>query len=420
MIDWLTVAMFGPFHCLTIKPDEPVAFDVPNVRPGLALVRQRVAPKGWRDRYYLTDRAGHRLVTILAAPENVERNPRDYYTAQFDNSVLATGEWRELHRALIGAGSNHAAVLRVDIAADGWVNTDGTVGGGGDFLSVVQAANLGFGRYYGKGKWALYHEKSYMNGFDFGKKSNGKYMRCYYKKMEMIVKGHKPHISAAWDAATGIDTMADPREVGRLEVQLKGKELRRYFKGESDPEQLAATLHDPGKRAGLFHATTRTLFDFRSWSEDGRARSAFPLHVWDWSQCTTNGPERYQRDQRARKTTAHAAKVGLHYLHELYRITGDPELLQLKERTAAALGSEFIDYCRRKERQWDAIGDAVEYGTKRRPGGTDDVFTRSFWANLRRGVIADEKDRVLEFENGSSYIRDINVEDSDLISPDGR
>lgn len=404
MVDWLSVSMFGPWHTLTMKPGETVAYDVPNVRPGLALVKQADAPKGWRDRYYLVDRKGAKLVTVLASPENAERHPRDYMQAQFDNSTLASGEWRELHRALMVTGSTHAGVLRLDISADGWVNADGTIGGGGDFIPVVQSQLLGITKYFGKSKWGTYHEKNYFNGFAFGKKSSGKFIRCYYKKEEMAVKGHKAHIENAWKQANaGADVMADPREVGRMEIQLKGAELRRYWKGESDPDALH-TLHDPTRRVSLFSATTRTMWDFRTWPTDGRARSAHPVTTWDWSLCTTNALENFNRDQRTRKMTDHRAKSALGFLHELYRVTGDQDLLLLRDRAAKALGEQYVDYCHRKERTWDAVGDAVEFGSGKRPG-TDDVFTRSFWRNLRDAHSADERDRLRTFADGSCHER---------------
>lgn len=409
MVDWLSVMMMGPWHTLTGKSGDVFKWDVPNVRPGLSVHRLDGVPNLWNTRFYVSDAVGEKLATVCCSPVDPKKFPPDFMTVQFANSTLATGEWRELMRGFREMGCEHMGVQRVDIAADGW--EDQGIGGGGDYIPVVQAALCGFGDYYGRAHWKTHHLGRAFNGFEFGSKAGNKFLRCYRKKREMKAKGIKPHVIAAWRAAlNGADPMADPREVGRLEIQLKGKELRRYFAGESDAD-LLAQLHDPHTRVQVFASTTRTVFDFRTHPTDGRARTARPMHVWDWSQCTTNAPANLSREQRVRRLSAQRVKSGLHVLYDIYLECRDPDILKAAERYALSAGQEFLDHMRRRALEWEKLHDALTIGTAKRPGATD-VFTLSFMERLRRGVMEGEQDRLADFlDQGLPGVSDAVIDD---------
>lgn len=371
MVDWLSVTCSGPFWAVRMPVGEWAPWEGLNMRPG-AMLKAMDPPREWGKRFYLMDAVGgDKLATILAAPENRQRHQPDYMVVQFANQTLATGEWREIAASLWAMGCTYIGVQRLDIAADGWMGEvigGGTeeadissgawsgerIGQGGDYLAVVQAALAGYGRYYGKARWGTEHLGNQWNGFSFGTRAANKFLRCYRKKREMKSKGHKPHIAAAWSAALGgYDAMTDPREVGRLEVVLKGKELRRYYTGEGDFEKLAM-LHDPVLRAGVFEGAVSTIFDFRTWPTDGRARSAQPMHEWDWSVACYAPPPKMTREKRRIGVGIERVKLALHYLHDLAYITADPEVMRIAERTAAAAGDGMVDYFRRKCQVWSA------------------------------------------------------------------
>jgi len=408
MVDWLSVMMMGPWHTLTGREGDVFAWDVPNVRPGLAVHRLGGVPNLWNTRFYVVDAVGEKLVTICCSPTDNKKFPPDFMTAQFSNATLPTGEWRELLAALQAMGCEHMGVQRVDIAADGWEGE--RIGDGGDYIPVVQAALCGYGDYYGRAHWKTHHLAKSFNGFEFGSKAGNKFLRCYRKKREMKAKGLKPHIVAAWRAAlNGADPMADPREVGRLEIQMKGKELRRYFAGESDAD-LLAKLHDPHTRVEVFASTTRTVFDFRGHPTDGRARTAQPMHVWDWSQCTTNAPENLPREQRVRRLSPQRAKAGLHILYDLYLDTADPDVLKAAERVAISYGPEFLDHLRNRSTQWEKLRDALTLGTRSRAGASD-AFTLSFMERIRKGVMEGERDALDDFRGGGLPVTDAVIDD---------
>ncbi|MCX7901201.1 MAG: hypothetical protein N2483_02705, partial [Burkholderiaceae bacterium] len=246
---------------------------------------------------------------------------------------------------------------RIDIAADGWMNDDGTIGGGGDYIGVVQAALAGWGRYYGKARWSTEHLGSDWNGFAFGTRSANKFLRCYRKKREMKAKGMKPHVIAAWDAALGgCPAMKDPREVGRLEVQLKGRELNRYVKVTGNWDKVAS-FHDPMMRASVHQSTVRTMFDFRTYGADGRARSAKDMAVWDYTLACAAPPPVMKRDSRRVPMAEQRVKMALHWLHDCAYLSADSELMNLCTRMAVVTG--MVDYMHKRQASWAADCDRV-------------------------------------------------------------
>ena len=392
MLDWLSVTATGPFWAVDLPPGQWAPWQGLNMRPG-AMLLSMDPPREWGKRFYLMDSVGgDKLATILAAPTNRKIHARDAMVIQFHNQTLAPGEWREIGESLWSMGCTYTGVQRIDIAADGWLNdvqaADADtmaadqwqfepVGGGGDFIQVVQAAMAGFGRYYGKARWGTEHLGNAWNGFNFGTRAANKFLRCYRKKREMKAKGHKPHVAAAWSAALGgYDAMRDPREVGRLEVQMKGREFRRYYGGEGDWSKLCE-LHDPILRAGIYASAVDSMFDFRTFPRDGRARSAIPMARWDWSRACAAPPPRFTRERKRIGIGEERVKTVLHFLHDMAWITGDPDAMHVAERLALAAGDGMTDYLRRKAPAWAAQCEQV---TNARPLPCDE-WQRIEWQN---------------------------------------
>lgn len=431
MLDWLSITGKGPFWSINMPVGEWAAWEGVNMRPGAILVAMDGTSE-WGKRYYLTDSfGGEKLATILAAPINRKRHERDAIVVQFANCTLATGEWREIGASLWAMGCTYEGVQKLDIAADGFtgevvgahVEEDisarnwqrETLGGGGEYIAVVQAALAGYGRYYGKARWGTEHLGNQWNGFNFGTRGANKFLRCYRKKREMKAKGHKAHIAAAWCAALGgYDAMRDPREVGRLEVSVKGRELRRYYGGEDDFVKLAQ-LHDATLRAGVFDSLIGTMFDFRTYPIDGRARTARPMARWDWTAACLAAPPKFKRHQREHGVSPARVKMALHFVHDIAYYRADPELMKLAEDVARASGDGMLDYFRRKTPAWQEecarglltqpVADGIER-TGLRDGTERERFQRLMFREL--GAIESNRREL----NAERFLRALRVVDA--------
>jgi hypothetical protein len=412
MIDWLTVELTGPWGSMNLEIDKPTRWHQDNVRPGLFLHLTAKKYGIWDRLIYITDAAGEKYATISARPTDRKRRDHDEALVQFANPVLATGEWRELLQGLEASGGRYTGVNRIDLAVDGWED-EHAIGGGGDYIKVVQAAMAGFGNYYGRAHWRTHHLGKVWNGFEFGNRGGDKFMRCYRKKREMKSKGHKPHIEAAWRAALGgYDVMKDRREVARMEVKLMGRELRRYYTGESTADGLYK-LHDPTTRVGIFASCVNTLYDFRTHPTDGRARSARTMHRWNWSQVCGEAVDIAPRAQRARIISPHRLKTGLHYMFEVYLATAEEHWLLAAERSAAAAGPEFLDYFRRNAPVWEAEWRSKQVGTAKR-GPSTDPFTISYMRRLGEQDITAPRDSLRDFLEGAEpFITDARTDDQE-------
>ncbi|MCX7901188.1 MAG: hypothetical protein N2483_02640, partial [Burkholderiaceae bacterium] len=133
MLDWLSVTATGPFWAVKMNPGEGADWQGMNMRPGARLVAQSPTSE-WGKRYYLLSAEGEKLATILAAPLDRMKHTQDAMVVQFANSTLPTGEYREIGASMWAMGCTFNDVQRIDIAADGWMNDDGTIGGGGDYI----------------------------------------------------------------------------------------------------------------------------------------------------------------------------------------------------------------------------------------------------------------------------------------------
>jgi len=350
-LDWLCLNMSAPVS-----------------RAGLPLPWECLEPRRWwdeidPDRVYMTeptdvrtrafdrvtyvnDENRRKVLTIWSQPHDTRKHGADWIQVQPANHTFATGEWATLVRMLTAIGCNVRGISRVDIACDG------LEGEGGEFPAVIETCRHAHAKYYGKCDWIVRSQRGKVIGGEFGHRASNKFVRAYRKCREMKSKGIKPHIVKQWETALGFDPMERGREVNRFEVQLKGKEIRRYFPQESGPGALGFVLDltDPRKRADLFASMAPGMFDFR-WRAK-RARDAMPVAVWDWSRVVPVGPNIANRAPRNLAVSDHTIKTGLRAMFHLAVVTSEPSALALAERQAAAAGPHYVAWFDRKRVQW--------------------------------------------------------------------
>lgn len=351
-LDWLTLNLLAPetlgFASLPWEAPEPRRWDYeldPDPVNWLAYLTcaSELRTAQFARVSYLTDMQGEKLVTVCSAPHNPKLHDARWIQVTFSNRTLYSGEWVNLFRMFRAIGCEYTSIGRVDVACDG------IEGDGGEWPAVLQMAQRGEAKYYGKCEWLQRSERSRVIGGEFGSRASNKFVRAYRKKREMKSKGVKPHIVEAWCNAFGFDPMnAEGCEVNRFEVALKGKEIRRYFEGESSAEWVLR-LADVHQRVEVFASMAPGMFDFRIPAE--RARDAVPVAVWDWSRVDAS-PVLAERDERALALTEHTIKTGLRSMFMLAHITGDPSGMAACEMYARAAGQSFVDWYERKRTEW--------------------------------------------------------------------
>jgi hypothetical protein len=225
---------------------------------------------------------GREVAQVASAARSSMLFGEDEVQVKVDNRLFYDGQWSKvLDTLLLGEGWLYTATSQLDLAADG-------VG----FLAPFDRYVKG-GIEYG-GKAALHFEKKPnrpVSAFRLGSRQSGKYARCYYKREELAVSG-KTYIADYWHA-NGVPADA---AMERLEVSMKGGEIRRYFGGdladhhgevvghldERSPQFLSA-LRDPATRVQMYHSAMRKFVDFREVGPELRARDKRRLLQWDYS-----------------------------------------------------------------------------------------------------------------------------------------
>jgi len=200
-----------------------------------------------------------------------------------------------------------------------------------------------------------------------------------------------------WEKALGWNPMDTPGEVNRFEVQLKGKEIRRYFPDEKGPRALdfVLGLADVENRVDVFASMAVDMFDFRHRAK--RARDAQPIAKWDWSRVTNVEPALAFRAQRNLAVTDHTIKTGLRAMFQLAVVTADVNVMELAERKATAAGPAYVAWFDRKRVEWTryygrliAAGDlrTLEYfQALRRPHDGPELLTGEEWESRERWAI---------------------------------
>lgn len=353
-IDWLTLNMREPEACVRELPWrslDPRRWEDGENFAGLLTGRRVYFTQSTDLRTaqfahiaYINDAMGEKMATVSFAPHNLRIAAPEWIQVQFSNVALTTGEWWVLAQMFLALGCRHDSISRVDIAVDG------LEGDGGDFPDVVQMAARGEARYYGKADWLQRSHRSKVIGAEFGSRASNKFVRAYRKKREMKAKGQKVHITEAWKRAFGFDVWGHPRaEVNRFEVQLRGKEVRRYFPGEGNADWVLG-LANPGQQLDVFASMAPGIFDFRI--PAARARDAVPVCEWDFSRIDAGGADVAFRAQRNMDLSDHSIKVGLRSMFMVASTMGDPQGIAMCERYAEAAGERFVEWFERKRIEW--------------------------------------------------------------------
>ena len=350
LLDWLT---------LNLRAPDGGPFGHPWTQAGPGTWEDTVDPDSDQWRVYVTEPTdirtslfqrvtyvnrpdGVKVMTIWGVPHNGAMHDPRWIQVQFSNETLHTGEWVTLFAMLRAYGCELQSIGRVDISADG------IEGSGGEWPAVVQGAISGEWRYYGHGSWRPEMFRNRCTGFNFGTRGSNKYVRAYRKAREMKQKGVKPWIVEAWANAWGFDVYGQGHEVNRMEVQTKGKELRRYWPG-ADADAFVCGLADESKRVDIYATMAPGIFDFRTHAK--RARDAVSVVAWDWTGVSRN-VQVETRAQRTHGMTDHTIKTYLRAMWTVATGTSDPAGFRSCEALARSCGSGWEDWYQRKQKEW--------------------------------------------------------------------
>jgi hypothetical protein len=342
-LDWLTVNMVGPdADGVPWNVDQPVPWwEERDADEWIWVKPAGIATAQFRKVSYVVDAHGRKMATIAFEPHQHVHGQR-WMQVQFANETLYDGSWTGIFRRLRWCGCTYTGISRVDIAADG------IEGDGGDWPLVIGMASTGTVRYYGKCEWLVRTSRRTVVGAEFGTRSSNKFIRAYRKKREMKSKGIKPHIVDAWINALGWNPMDQPVEINRLEIQLKGKEIRRYFSGERDAEWML-NLSSPKNRVDVMASMAESMFDFRTVAD--RARDSVPVQSWDWSNIA---PVQYHhREPRKHAVSDHTIKTHLRAMYHVGCVMGDQATLATAVHVAESAGPEMAAWYFRKQREWN-------------------------------------------------------------------
>jgi len=288
---------------------------------------------------YINDEHGEKMATVSSEPHQVGMRGTQWIQVQFSNAALGTGRWATIFRMFRNLGCEYTGVSRLDIACDG------LEGDGGDFTRVMELERTGHVKYYGKCDWLTRKSRSRVTGGEFGTRASNKFIRAYNKKREMKRKGVKKHLVDMWEQALGFNPMEELVEVHRFEVQLKGKEIRRYFPDERK-ESFILSLADDKHRVDVFASMAPGMFDFRIPAK--YARDAVAVCEWDFSRVRAGDPIIAERAERNTDLNDHTIKVGLTSMAKIGLSVGDPGALEFARNYACAAGKPMLEWYERK------------------------------------------------------------------------
>lgn len=338
-LDWLSLNMRGPLSVGDITEPRPWIGErwlvpVPDERRALSAVFQK--------EYQLFDRAGEKCCTIWCRPYGTHLGPRNWYQVQFANASLYDGTWKEILDTLKAMGFAHHGITRIDFAADGLVSEC-------DYLGLMHRAFHGGVDYYGRALWRPVIHRKRLRNAELGTRNGNKFLRCYDKTEEIKDPAKdKPHIRDAWESILGTPPEMLNEAVQRLEVQMKGTELRRYYPQERSLSWVAS-LVEPEARMEAFAATVPSMFDWRY--PAARARDAVPAVEWDWTNCTSRPAfDVPEREPRTITLGVNTLKSNIRTLYLIYLATSDTSFLQQVRTLVAARDLER--WFAKSERRW--------------------------------------------------------------------
>lgn len=303
-------------HGVTTWPDAPYTYIPTTIRTAQF---GRVG--------YMANSQGDKVATLYTDPHQ-EGQGKGWMQVQFANETLYTGEFCELDNLLTKEGCNYRGLSRLDLAADG------VQGEGGNWIKVMQMEMDGKARYYGKADSLTRRYRGKVRGGEFGLRTSNKFIRAYNKTEEMRHVGVKPWICDAWQNTLGMDPYTEGWNVERFEVQLKGREIRRYIPRERDPGFIQG-LDDPHLRLDMYASMVPGMFDYRTPGAD-RARDAEPVVRWDWSLLSDAAPNYTDRRKRNLAMNEHGLKSGIAAMARMGLQFGDPDAVEKGRRYAHA------------------------------------------------------------------------------------
>lgn len=280
-LDWLDVRISVPGFDRQTSPfvDKPERFDL---GAGLVAIRQPGRTRIFNRLDVIKDRRTDRVLGVMrSGPHNTDISRGDWIGFKAENSTLYDDTWKHTLRRLAGLGWQYRATSRLDLAADGR-----------SFLEPFDLAAKGRISYGGRADFVCRYSDGKLKAVELGTRNGNKFGRIYKKSKELELSG-KRYIADYWRKLGETDVS----NIDRCEIQTKGRELRRYHKGEREPD-FWEHLMAPGFRASLFDSMAATFVRFRTGRSGEDCRKRPDLLSWDWSGIVDDGPERWPREKR--------------------------------------------------------------------------------------------------------------------------
>lgn len=332
-IDWLDLSLSVPGVPRDGRPWGND--DVVTLGPRLALVRQPGRSRVFDRLDMLTDTATDKpLALVRSCPHSTEIIGGDRLSVKLDNESLYTYTWSETLRQLLDIhGWRYHATTRLDLAADGH-----------NFLLPFHDAARGAVAYGGRADFVTRYSDGQLKAAELGTRSANKFGRIYKKSRELALSG-KNYIRDYWQHQGGTDL----DNVERCEVQVKGRELRRYTKDEACREFLDK-LTEPKYRATLFHSVADTFIRFRSGQCGDRSRDREDLLAWDFTRLSGEPTQPWPRERRLNDFGVNTLKSHIRLTYMMHVATGSRRYLATAQEVAEA--SNLATWYRGKTELW--------------------------------------------------------------------
>lgn len=349
-VDWLTVNIRIPHVDTRLGAPTPFVGNKGRFN-GLTYEKVGGPTRVWNRIDNLYDYHGQLMAEVHSGPRSEMLFDANEVQVKADNRTFYDGRWNGVFGCLLdGEGWSYQAISQLDIAADGVGFLEPFTRYVHDEIETSCRAKLRFGK----------PQNGKVDELILGSRKGGKYARCYYKREELAVSG-KTYIDEYW-RANGI---APEVRVDRLEVSMKGTEIRRYFGGDNADEwgevvgdinersqEFLSALAEPHKRAVMYHSAMRKMIAWREReSSDGRSRSKRSLVDWDFSFVTDREVVPVQRAPRVSDIGLNSMKTTIRNNYLCSCADGGRPFLSIVQQQVAAFGLEAWYHSRRPH--WD-------------------------------------------------------------------
>lgn len=283
-------------------------------------------------------RTGRSMGMLQSCPHNEQAMRANCVVLKVDNEPLYDYSWHGFLTALMdGNGWNYQATTRLDLAADGH-------GFRAPFADAMRGAIVPGGR----SEWNVRNLPGGrgLKAVELGNRSANKFARIYGKSKELQISG-KLYIADYWTENGCVDVA----NVERCEIQVKGRELRRYNDDERNEgdRSFLDVLTCPAARARLYHSVAAPFLRFHG--GEARSRDRVDLLRWDWSevaqgQRVTAAP----RERRLRDIGLNALKSHIKLSYMFHVATGSGRYLSTAQEVAA--GANLGPWMQQKAPLW--------------------------------------------------------------------